>query len=165
MPMKIRQVVFGLLALIGFGIAFGVGRYFQRPATRPNNTRCITVFAGSTAGKCYVDYPVAVLHYTDQDTDRVQWFSNDDKYSVTFLNIAPPPGYPPLPTNPPYTPESPLAPPQEPVYFDSSNPSGAFNVKHKDKYYYYAIFDLTHPTTIPCKVSTDDQDTGLNVKR
>jgi hypothetical protein len=160
--MKIRQVGFGLLALIGFGIAFGVGRYFQRPATRPNNTRCITVSAGNTAGKCYVDYPVAVLRYTDQNTDRVQWFSNDNKYSVTFLNIAPPAGFPPLPSG--YSPESPLAPPQEPVYFDSSNPSRAFNVKHKDKYYYYAIFDQNYPNS-PCKASTDDQDTGLNVKR
>jgi hypothetical protein len=159
--MKIQRVVFGLIGIIGLGIAFGVGRYFQHAPTCPDNTRCITVSVES-AGKCQVNYPVANLSYSNE---FVQWFSKDDKYSVTFLNIAPPPGYPPLPTNPPYTPESPLAPPQEPVYFDSSNPSRAFNVKHQVKYYYYAIFDLTYPTTIPCKVSTDDQDTGLNVKR
>jgi hypothetical protein len=155
--MKMRQVVTGLIALIGLGIAFVVGRYFQRPVTCPNNTRCITVSAGSTAGKCSVDYPVAVLHYTD----RVQWFSNDNKYSVTFVNITPPAGSTSLPSG--YNPESPLAPPQEPVYFDSSNPSTAFNVKHKSKYYYYAVFDQNYPNS-PCKVSTDDQDTGLNVK-
>lgn len=160
--MKSRQVVTGLIALIGLGIAFAVGRYLQRPTTCPNHTRCITVSAGSTAGKCYVDYPVAVLLYTDQGSDHVQWFSKDNKYSVTFLNVTPPAGSTPLPSG--YTPESPLAPPQEPVYFDSSNPSGAFNVKHKDKYYYYAIFDQNYPNS-PCKVSTDDQDTGLNVKR
>jgi hypothetical protein len=161
--MKIRQVIISLIGLIGLGIAFGVGRYSRPLVTCPNNTRCIMVSAGS-AGKCSVNYPVALLHYTDSDSDRVQWFSNDSKYSVTFLNIAPPPGYPPLPTNPPYSPESPLAPPQEPVYFDSSNPSSSFNVKHKDKYYYYAIFDQKNPGS-PCKVSTDDRDTGLNVKR
>lgn len=155
--MKSRQVVTGLIALIGLGIAFGVGRYFQRRATVtcPNNTRCISVFVGSTAGKCSVDYPVASLHYTDQDSDRVQWFSRDDKYSVTFLNVTPVAGY---------TPVSPLVPPQEPVYFDPSNPSRAFNVIHRDGYYYYAIFDQNYPNS-PCKVSTDDRDTGLSVKR
>lgn len=156
--MKIRQVVTGLIALIGLGIAFGVGRYFQQRTTCRNNTRCITVFSGSGAGKCYVDYPVAFLRYTD----RVKWFSNDSKYSVTFVNVTPPAGSTPLP--PGYNPESPLAPPQEPVYFDSSTPSGTFNVKQQDKYYYYAIFDQNYPNS-PCKVSTDDQDTGLNVKR
>ena len=160
--MKVRQVVFGLLALIGFGIAFGVGRHSRPLVNCPNNTRCITVSADSTAGKCSVDYPVALLNYTESGSDRVQWSSNDDQYSVTFLNITPPAGSTPLPST--YTPESPLAPPQEPVSFDKSNPSIAFNVKHKDKYYYYAIFDQKNPGS-PCKVSTDDQDTGLNVKR
>ena len=158
--MKLRQAVFGLIALVVLGIAFEVGRYFRANRVNcPNNTRCITVSADSNPGKCSVDYPVALLHY--QGGDRVEWFSKDHKYSVTFLNVTPPPGSTPLPTT--YSPESPLAPPQEPVPFDSTTPSGLFNVKHKDKYYYYAIFDQSYPNS-PCKVSTDDQDTGLSVK-
>jgi hypothetical protein len=165
MPVKIRRVVLGLVGIIGLGIAFGVGRYFQRPYTCSNNTRCITISVdGAGTGKCKADYPVANLGYSE----HVQWFSLDDKYAVTFLGrntpptVAPPPGSTPLP--PTYDPENPLAPYQDPVYFDSSNPSTRFNVKQKDKYYYYAVYDQNYPNS-PCKVSTDDQDTGLNVKR
>jgi hypothetical protein len=156
--MKIRRVVFGLIGIIGLGIAFGVGRYFQHAPTCPGNTRCITVSVESV-GKCQVDYPVANLSYSNE---FVQWFSKDDKYSVTFLNVTPPAGSTPLPLG--YSPENPLHPQQEPVYFDQSHPSRAFNLNPKEKYFYYAIFDQNYPNN-PCKASTDDRDTGLNVKR
>lgn len=158
--MKIRQVVFGLLGLIGLAIAFLVGRYFQRT---PRTIHDFNVYVRSNGpGKCVVTTPIVIMSYTN---DRVQWLSEDKQYWVDFTHVDPPPGYPPIPTtNPPYTPESPLAHNADHMPFSAGNPTGLSNVKQKVKYYYYAIFDQPDPTQPPCKVSTDDQDTGLNVK-
>jgi hypothetical protein len=76
--MKTGQVVFGLVAVIGLVIAFEVGRHLQIPAFPGGNpnTRLITISASSDAGKCTVDFPVALLRYSQ---NSVQWASNDSK--------------------------------------------------------------------------------------
>jgi len=167
--MKTRQVVLGLIALIGLGNAFGVGRHFPPPppppppaACDPTTTRCIHVSVdGAGTGKCQVDSPVANLSYLKHE--KVEWISTDQEYAVSFLQITPPAGSTPLPSG--YVPESALAPPTDPVYFNPSQPAGPFNVKQKVKYYYYAIFFKADYPNKPCKVSTDERDTGLNVKQ
>jgi len=163
--MKIRQVVIGLIGLIALVISFEVGRYF-RPAPLALHDFTIGVQTDSTTGKCIATSPILNMHYTTDD--RVQWMDNDTrnhKYWVDFTNVNPPPGsvYPPIPTSPPYTPESPLEHNDDHLLFSPSNPTGFFKVKQKDKYYYYAIFDQGNPSQ-PCKVSTDDKDTGLSIK-
>jgi hypothetical protein len=158
MAMKIRQLVIGVLGLIGLGIAFGVGRYFRSFSPRSSHDLEVTVYSNGN-GTCYVNAPVIVM---DHSADRVEWSSNDDPYLITFINIDPPVGSAPLPSG--YQKETPLVPPTEPVTIDKTHPSGFFHVKAKVKYYYYAIFDQNYPSN-PCKVSTDDHDTGVNVKR
>jgi hypothetical protein len=161
--MKIRQVVLSLIGLIGLGIAFGVGRYFQSTPLL-NYDFTIYVHSGPT-GKCIVRPPIQLMSYNN---DRVQWASDDNDYWVEFINVTPPAGsvYPPIPPDPithqPYVPESPLPHDENHVHFYLDHPTGLSKVKPKTKYYYFAIFDQTGN---PCKVSTDDKDTGLNVKR
>lgn len=157
--MNTRQVVSGLVAIVASAIAFVVGRQFQSRAGCPQNTKCITI-SKESGGKCQVDSPIINMSYNH----HVQWFSTDDKYSVSFLNVKPPSGYPPLPNG--YVPENPLVPYEEPVIIPANSHSRDFNVKHQNNYYLYAIFDLTvDPTSSnPCKASTDDSDTRLIVK-
>jgi hypothetical protein len=158
--MKLRQAVLGLVALVVLAIAFGVGRYFQmQPGPLARYAHQITVQSGGSAG-CEVDTPVVVVHFS---TDTVQWLSNDNQYTIDFINIAvppPPPTYPPLP--PGYVAETPLSPPDKQVTIDKNHPSRIYHVQQNTKYYYYAIKDGSNNV---CKVSTDDQDTGLSVKR
>jgi len=155
--MKLRQVVLSLIALVTLGIAFGVGRYFQLQ-TGPLNIHDhqITVYAYN--GACEVTSPVVPAHF---GTDRVQWLSDDNQYTIDFINIDPPSSstFPPLPSG--YAKETPLVPGDNQVTIDKNNPSRYYNLKHQTKYYYYAIYDHSHNL---CKVSTDDHDTGLNVK-
>jgi hypothetical protein len=155
--MKTRQVVFGLVGIIGLVIAFEVGRHLQTPLppTRDPSNRVVTISASPPpdTGKCEVDFPVAFL----RQNKHVQWASNDNKYWVSFLIIDPPPGY---------TPENPLDPPDDPVIIGPNSASRKYKVKVTTKYYMYAIFDhdpTTNPQN-PCKTAIDDHDTGLNVK-
>jgi hypothetical protein len=162
--MNTRQVVSGLVAIVALAIAFVVGRQFQSrqfqsPTGCPKNYKCITI-SKESGGKCQVDFPVVNMNYNH----HVQWFSADDKYSVSFLNVQPPSGSPPLPSG--YVPKSPLVPYEEPVIIPANGNSTDFNVKHQKDFYLYAIFDLTvdPSSSNPCKASTDDSDTRLNVK-
>lgn len=157
--MNIRRVVSSLVAIVALAIAFVVGRQFQSPAGCPRNTKCITI-SKESGGKCQADSPIVNMSYNH----HVHWISADDKYSVSFINVNPPSGYPALPTG--YVPENPLTPYEEPVIIPANSQSRDFNVKHQNKSYLYAIFDLTvDPTSSsPCKASTDDSDTRLNVK-
>lgn len=152
--MKLRQAVFGLIALMVLGIAFVVGRYFQpQPGPLTLADHQITVYSGTSG--CDVNTPVVVMHYPD----RVQWLSNDNPYTIDFINIDPPSTSPPLPHD--YVKETPLDPPDNSVTIDKNHPSRFYHVKHQTKYYYYAIKDQFNNT---CKISTDAQDTGLHVK-
>jgi hypothetical protein len=156
--MKMRQVVFGVLGLVGLVIAFVVGRYFPPAPPRSIHDKQITISSDGN-GRCHVDSPVLNMSYS---SDRVQWQSADDQYSITFIKIDPPVGSTPLPLG--YVKETPLAPPDEPVMIDIGRPSNFYHVKQKTKYFYYGIFDQKYPSS-PCKVSTDDHDPGLNVKQ
>jgi hypothetical protein len=104
--MKIRQVVIGLIGLIGLGIAFGVGRYF-RPTPLAIHPPDFDIYVRSdpaVAGKCLVTTPIVLMSYTN---DRVRWVAEDTQYhqySVEFINITPPPNYPPIPATTPLTP-------------------------------------------------------------
>jgi len=73
----------------------------------------------------------------------------------------------PIPPDPithqPYTQESPLEPSADHVPFEKGSPTRYYNVHQKENYYYYQIVDQS--TGNPCKVATEDRDTGLNVKR
>lgn len=156
MHMKLRQALFGLIALVVLGIAFGVGRYFQpQPQLLTLSDHQIIVYSDGSG--CEVNTPVVVMHY--QKNHRVQWLSDDNQYRIDFINIDPPTTSPPLPTG--YVKESPLAPPDNSFTIDKNNPSKFYDIKHKAKYYYYAVYDQSNNL---CKVSTDDHDTGLNVK-
>jgi hypothetical protein len=157
--MKPRQIGFGLVGIVGLVIAFEIGLHLQTPPPSPNpNNRLITISASPLpdTGKCEVDFPVAVLRYSQNHS--VQWASNDNKYWVSFLTIDSPAGY---------TPENPLAPPDEPVVIEPHGQSKTYHVKPKAKYYMYAIFDHDPQTNNknPCKTATDDHDTGLNIKQ
>jgi len=155
--MKLRQAVIGLIALVVLGIAFAVGRYFQpRPAPLTSSDHQIIVQSGGSAG-CEVNTPVVVVHFS---SDRVQWLSNDNQYTIDFIDVTPPPTYPPL-QPPSYVGKTPLDPPADQVTIDKNHPSRYFNIKHKADYYYYTIKDGSHNV---CKASTDDRDTGLSVK-
>jgi len=153
--MRLRQAVFGLIALVVLGIAFGVGRYFQ-PQPRPITLSDHQIRVASASSGCEVNTPVVVMHYPN---DRIQWLSNDYQYTIDFTKIDPPSNSPPLP--PGYVKETPLDPPDNPVTIDKNHPSRFFHVKHQAKYYYYAIYGQSQNL---CKISTDDHDTGLNVK-
>jgi len=157
--MKIRQLVIGFIGLIGLVIAFGVGRHFRSGSPLSIHDLEVTVSSNGD-GTCHVNTPVI---WMDHSVDRVEWSSTDDRYLITFITIDPPAGSPPLPSN--YVKETPLLPPTEPITISPGHPSGFFHVKAKAKYYYYAIFDQNYPNNPPCKVSTDDHDTGVNVKR
>ena len=161
--MKLRQAVFGLIALVVAAIAFGVGRYF-RPNPLVNHAFTIYVHSDPTTGSCQASSPIQNLSY---NTDQVQWEDDDQnqhKYWVDFTNITPPPIPPDPITHQPYVPESPLAHNEDHVLFSPGHPTGLFHVKPKEKYYYYAIFDQSNPSQ-PCKAALDDRDTGLHVKR
>jgi hypothetical protein len=156
--MSTRQLGFGLVGVIGLVIAFEIGFRLQTPSPPPNpNNRLITISASTPPdiGKCEVNFPVAVLRYSQNHT--VQWASNDNKYWVSFLTIDPPAGY---------TPENPLAS-ADPVVIEPHSESSPYKVKPKAKYYMYAIFDHDPATNNknPCKTATDDHDTGLNIKQ
>jgi len=154
--MKTR-VVFALVAIIiVLGIAYGVVRHFL-PTIK--TTQPITI-RSTGSNSCKADKPRPDLSY---ENDKVQWKSEDNKYTVTFKynDVVVSPPLPPWP--PGYSPESPLAPGgDETVTFDKTNPSREYELKHKTKYYLYAIQDQSANT---CRYSTDDSDTGLNVKR
>jgi hypothetical protein len=157
--MKIRQVVIGLIGLIALGISFGVGRYF-RPIPLVNHDWDIYVSKdpNSTTGHCLASSPIQLMSYNN---DRVRWLSEDNKYRVDFTDITTP--IPPDPVSGTYQQESPLEPTADHVPFDQGSPTRKFNVHHKVKYYYYQIVDQS--TGNPCKIATEDRDTGLNVKR
>jgi len=62
--MKIRQVVIGLIGLIGLGIAFGVGRYF-RPIPLVNHDWDLYVRSDPiSTGHCLVSSPIQLMSYT-----------------------------------------------------------------------------------------------------
>jgi hypothetical protein len=155
--MKTRQLVFSLAGIVGLIVAFEIGLHLQIPHPPNPNNRLITITASPEAGKCGVDFPVAVLHYNQNQS--VQWRSNDNKYWISFLTVETPP-------TPPYVPENPLVPQHEPVVVEPHGTSRMFHVKEKEKYYMYAIFDHDPATNgkNPCKAATDDRDTGLNIK-
>jgi hypothetical protein len=157
--MKTRQVVFGLVGIIGLLIAFEVGRRLQAspPRALNANNRLITISASPPpdTGKCEVDFPVVFLRHR---AHSIQWASSDNKYWVSFLNLGE--------LIPGYTPENPLDPLEDPVVVDPNNTSKKYHVKLATKYYMYAIFDHDPNTdpNHPCKKASEDHDTGLNVK-
>jgi hypothetical protein len=157
--MKIRQVVIGLIGLISLGIAFGVGRYFRPIPLVKHDWDLYVSSDPKTTGHCLVSSPIQLMSYTN---DRVRWLSEDNKYRVDFTSITTP--IPPDPiTHQPYTQESPLEPSADHVPFEKGSPTRYYNVHQKENYYYYQIVDQS--TGNPCKVATEDRDTGLNVKR
>ena len=140
--MKMRQVVFGVLGLIGLAIAFVVGRYFPPAAPRSIHDKQITVTSAGS-GKCYVDSPYLNVSYNS--ADHVQWQSADNKYSIRFANNV-----------------TPLDPKDSTFTIDSITPSKAYHLQNKMAYYPYDILDQTGSV---CKASTDVSDPGLNVKQ
>lgn len=157
--MSTRQLGFGLVGVIGLVVAFEIGLHLETasPPCNPNN-RLITISASPPpdTGKCEVDFPVAVLRYSQHHS--VQWASNDNKYWVSFVSIDP---------TGRYKPESPLDHGDEPVIIEPHSLSKRYNVKSNANYYMYAIFDHDPSTNNknPCKSATDDHDTGLNIKQ
>jgi hypothetical protein len=156
--MKTRQLAFGLVGIVGLVIAFELGLHLQAPPPPHNpNNRLITISASPAAdtGKCEVDFPVAFLRYNLNHS--VQWASNDNKYWISFLKVDSPTGY---------TPENPLAPPDDPAVIEAHSMSRTYQVRPKAGYYKYAIFDHDPATNSknPCKAAEDDKDTGLNIK-
>jgi hypothetical protein len=156
--MNARRLSFGLVGIVGLVMAFEIGLHLQTPPPPPNpNNRLVTISASPPpdTGKCEVNFPVAVLRYNQNHS--VQWTSSDNKYWISFLTIDAPSGY---------TPENPLAPPDDPVVIQAHTVSKIYHVKPKTKYYMYAIFDHDPSTNNknPCKTATDDHDTGLNIK-
>lgn len=157
--MSTRQLGFGLVGVIGLVVAFEIGLHLQTASPPPNpNNRLITISDSPPpdTGKCEVDFPVAVLRYSQHHS--VQWASNDNKYWVSFVSIDAPARY---------TSENPLVPPDDPVIIEPHSLSKRYNVKPKMNYYMYAIFDHDPSTNNknPCKSATDDHDTGLNIKQ
>ena len=153
--MKTGQVVaLSVVAVVGLVIAFEIGLHLRTlPSPRNPNARVITISASTKdASKCEEDYPVAVLHFNQNQS--VQWQSLDKKYWISFVTIGPQPG------------ENPLAPNDDPVSVDANGGSKTYHVKPNEKYYMYAIFDHDPATNNqnPCKTATDDHDPGLNVK-
>jgi hypothetical protein len=140
--MKMRQVVFGVLGLIGLAIAFVVGRYFPPAAPRSIHDKQITVSAGDS-GKCYVDSPY--LNVSHSSGDHVQWLSADNQYSIRFVSQV-----------------TPLDPPDPTFTFDKNSPSKVYHLQNKQSYYPYDVLDQNGKV---CKASTDVQDPGLNVKQ
>jgi hypothetical protein len=152
--MKTRQLGFGLVGIVGLLIAFEVGLHLQNPPTSHNpNDRLITISASPApdTGKCEVDFPVVFLRYNQGHT--VQWESNDNKYWISFREIGAPP-------------DSPLETSEDTIMVYLNHPSQKYRVKHKEKYYMYAIFDHDPATNnqYPCKAADEDHDTGLNIK-
>jgi hypothetical protein len=153
--MKTRQLGFGLVGIVGLVIAFEIGFHLKAPPLSHNpKDRLITISASPApdTGKCEVDFPVVFLRYNQGHT--VQWASSDNKYWISFHEV-------------PGTPESPLDTDEETVMVYLNHPSQNYRVKHKEKYYIYAIFDHDPSTNNknPCKTATDDHDTGLNIKQ
>jgi hypothetical protein len=153
---KVRQLGFGVVGIVGLVIAFEIGLHLQAPPPPHNpSNRIVTISASPPpdTGKCEVDFPVAFLRYNQNHS--VQWASNDNKYWISFLTVDPPPGY------------TPLAPSDDPVIVEPKSLSKMYNVKPKTGYYMYAIFDHDPSTNNknPCKTATDDHDTGLNIKQ
>ncbi len=154
--MKARQLGFGLVGIIGLVIAFEVGLHLQAPPPSHNpKDRLITISASPAPdrGKCEVDFPVVFLRYNQGHS--VQWASSDNKYWISFVSDDGTPV------------ESPLAPPHNPVVIEAHGASRVYNVKPKEGYNMYAIFDHDPSTNNknPCKTATDDHDTGLNIKQ
>src|SRR5262249_31169960 len=150
--MKTRQLVLSLVGIVGLVVAFEIGFHLQTSHPSNPNNRRITISASPNAGKCGVDFPVAVLNYNQNQS--VQWRSLDNKYWITSLSVEPP-------SSPPYEPENPLVPQDEPVVVEPNGTSKMYHVKAKEKYYMYAIFDHAPATNSknPCKAATDDRDT------
>lgn len=118
--------------------------------TGPN--RVVTIsYSGGTAGPCEVDFPVTLLRMSKH---TIAWYALDHDYWVYFDNGSPISG-----TKTIYVKQStPVA------YSPAPLPSGI-----NEQYYTYAIYDFQPPVnpspSAACKSSTDDHDTGVNVKR
>jgi ABC-type molybdate transport system substrate-binding protein len=140
--MKMRQVVFGVLGLVGLVIAFAVGRYFPPAAPRSIHDKQITV-SSAGSGKCSVDSPYLNVRYASGD--HVQWQSADNQYSISFVNQV-----------------TPLDPKDLTFTIDSAHPSKQYHLQKTQNYYPYDVLDQNGKV---CKASTDVQDPGLNVKQ
>ena len=106
--------------------------------------RPVRIVAVTTApGVCEVDYPVVVVHAAKHTLH----FISDDQSTPFWVNFPNPVSTSPIPVTP---------------------DSGMLSVTGQG-YYQYEIWDQYNPNVIPptyhvCKSSTDDHDTGVNVK-
>jgi hypothetical protein len=138
----------GVAVLIAIQIACGKG---GQNIAKDNPHRVVTISAVSSNGSnpCEVDFPVTLLRTSKHHT--IAWIGADHEYWIWFDN-----GFPIVnATNPIHVPNG-----TSTLAYDVTAPT--------ETYFTYAIYDSNPgsnpPSNTACKKSSDDHDTGLNVK-
>jgi hypothetical protein len=108
----------------------------------------VTISSSSTgvSNPCEVDFPVALLRISKHHT--IAWAAEDHDFWVAFDSGSP------IGTNS--------------IKVASGTETSSFPVTSSSAgYFMYAVYDSdpsSSPRPNPCKLATDDHDTGLNVK-
>jgi hypothetical protein len=115
-----------------------------------NPHRVVTISSSSTgvSNPCEVDFPVTLLRISKQHT--IAWAAEDHDFWIAFD----PSKRTPIGTNN--------------IKVASGTQTSAFPITSSSAgYFMYAVYDSdpsSNPSAKPCKVATDERDTGLNVK-
>jgi hypothetical protein len=151
--MKARHAGLGLVGIVFF-IALQIscnnqGSNPNRPAGNPHRVVTISSAAIGVSNPCEVDFPVTLLRISKNHT--IAWKAEDHDYWIAFdLNKSPIGANNIKITNGAKSVDFPI----------TIGPSSA-------DYFKYAVYDSDpngNPAPKPCKLATDDHDTGLNVK-
>jgi hypothetical protein len=139
------------------------------PMLLDHNPHRVVTISGSQVtppvfNPCEVDFPVTFLRITKSHT--IAWYASDHDYWIWFNNVSPL-----------VDPSNPSNPHVQQVHVQMGKQSHDYDVDIPPQtpppyevYFTYAIFDADpgpHPTseTNACKHSSDERDTGVNVKR
>jgi len=149
------------LAGIAILIVVQVGCKQEKPGTHPlldhNPHRVVTiseVTPPNVSNPCKVDFPVTLLRINKKHT--IGWYASDHDYWVFFDNGTP------IEDGTKLIKVTQGSPPTD---YKVALPSSANGM-----YFTYAIYDADpgpnpSSSSVPCKRSDDDHDTGVNVKR
>jgi hypothetical protein len=152
--MKARHASRGVFGIIIFiALQAGCNKSAQNPtilAGNPHRVVTISSVSPGSSNPCEVDFPVTLLRVSKKHT--IAWAAEDHDYWILFDK----------------TKGSPIG--TDHIKIAKGGQAGPFPITinpSSAEYFMYAIYDFdpsTNPRGAPCKLATDDRDTGLNVK-
>lgn len=118
----------------------------------PHRLVTISSATSTSSNPCEVDFPVTLLRKSKNHT--IAWFAADHDYWIKFDPVN---GTP-----------SPISLPVIKISKGSQTTDYPISISPTSEIYFmYSVYDVdptTTPPPAPCKLDTDDHDTGLNVK-